>query len=108
MVVGVSIYLRTDNQIATLSAQLQQEPAALKTQEMARMQTVMKNFSIYKAVEMMLLILVLGMVAFLQRYDLAAEMGIGLVLQSALTLPLDIFAETRGSIYVSALHAMPG
>jgi hypothetical protein len=25
-----------------------------------------------------------------------------------LTLTLDIFAETRGSIYLSALHAMPG
>ena len=65
MVVGVSIYLRTDHQIATLSAQLQQEPAALKAQEIPRMQTVMKNFSIYKAVEMVLLILGLGMLAFL-------------------------------------------
>ena len=63
MVVGVSIYLRTDHQIATLSAQLQQEPAALKAQEIPRMQTVMKNFSIYKAVEMVLLILGLGMLA---------------------------------------------
>jgi hypothetical protein len=25
-----------------------------------------------------------------------------------LTLTLDIFAETRGSSYLSALHAMPG
>jgi hypothetical protein len=31
-----------------------------------------------------------------------------LILQSALTLTLDIFAQTRGSIYLSALHGMPG
>jgi hypothetical protein len=101
MVVGVSIYLRTDHQVTTLSAQLQREPAALKAQEIPRMQTVMKNFSIYKGVEMVLLILGLGMLAFWQRHDLAAGIGIGLVLQAALTLTLDIFAETRGSIYFS-------
>jgi len=65
------------------------------------MQTVMKNFSIYKGIEMVLLILGLGMLAFWQRHDLAAGIGIGLVLQAALTLTLDIFAETRGSIYFS-------
>jgi hypothetical protein len=107
MVVGVAIYLRTDHQVATLSAQLQREPAALKAQEIPRMQTVMKNFSIYKGVEMVLLILGLGMLTFWQRHDLAAGIGIGLVLQAALTLTLDIFAETRGSIYLSTLHAMP-
>jgi hypothetical protein len=108
MVVGVSIYLRTDTQLATLSAQLQLEPAALKAQETRRMQTVMKNFSIYKGVEMLLLIVGLGMVAFLQHNDLAAGIGVGLVLQAALTLTLDLFAESRGTVYLSALHAMPG
>jgi hypothetical protein len=45
---------------------------------------------------------------FWLRRDLAAGIGIGLVLQAALTLTLDLFAETRVSIYLSALHAMPG
>jgi hypothetical protein len=48
------------------------------------------------------------MLAFWQRHDLAAGIGIGFILQAALTLTLDIFAETRGSIYLSSLHAMPG
>ena len=108
MVVGVSIYLRTDTQVAALSTQLQLEPAALKAQETRRMQTVMNNFSIYKWVEMLLLIVGLGLVAFLQRDNLAAGIGIGLVLQAALTLTLDVFAETRGTAYLSALQAMPG
>ena len=107
MVVGVSIYLRTDHQVATLSAQLQREPAVLKAQEIPRMQTVMKNFSIYKAVEMVLLIVGVGMIAFLQRHDVAAGIGVGLVLQAAFTLTLDIFAEARGADYLTALHAMP-
>jgi hypothetical protein len=107
MVVGGSIYLRTDTQLSTLSAQLQANPAALKAEETTRMQTVMSNFSVYKAVEMVLLIVGVGMIAFLQRHDVAAGIGVGLVLQAAFTLTLDIFAEARGSDYLTALHAMP-
>jgi membrane protein YdbS with pleckstrin-like domain len=107
MVVGGSVYLRTDAQVSTLSAQLQTNPAALKAEETTRMQTVMKNFSIYKAVEMLLLIVGVGMVAFLQRHDMAAGIGVGLVLQAAVTLTLDIFAEARGADYLSALQSIP-
>ena len=68
------------------------------------MQTVMKNFSIYKAIEMLLLIVGVGIIAFLQRHDMAAGIGVGLVLQAAITLTLDIFAEARGADYLSALQ----
>lgn len=107
MVVGASVYLRTDTQLSTLSAQLKVNPAALKVEETTRMQTVMKNFSIYKAVEMVLLIVGVGMIAFLQRHDMAAGIGVGLVLQAAFTLTLDIFAEARGADYLSAIGAIP-
>ena len=84
IVVGGTVYLRTDSQLSTLSAQLQTNPAAFKVEETARMITVMKNFSIYKTIEMLLLITGIGIIAFLQRYDVAAGIGVGLVLQSAL------------------------
>jgi uncharacterized paraquat-inducible protein A len=106
IVVGASVYLRTDVQLSTLSVQLNANPAALKTEETNRMQTVMKNFSIYKAVEMVLLIIGVGMIAFLQRHDLAAGIGVGLVLQAAFTLTLDIFAEARGADYLSAIRSL--
>jgi hypothetical protein len=106
IVVGSTIYLRTDSQLTTLSTQLQVNPAILKTEETARMETVMKNFSIYKTIEMMLLIIGVGMIAFFQRYDVAAGVGVGLVLQAAFTLTLDIFAEARGSDYLSAVQAI--
>jgi hypothetical protein len=84
IVVGGTVYLRTDSQLSTLSAQLQTNPAAFKVEETARMIAVMKNFSIYKTIEMLLLITGIGIIAFLQRYDVAAGIGVGLVLQSAL------------------------
>ena len=107
ILVGSLVYLRTDAQLSTLSAQLQVNPAALKAEETPRMQTVLKNFSIYKAVEMLLLIVGVGMIAFLQRYDMAAGIGVGLVLQAAFTLTLDIFAEARGADYLSAVQSIP-
>ena len=106
ILVGASVYLRTDAQLPTLSAQLNANPAELKVEETNRMQTVMKNFSIYKAVEMVLLIIGVGMIAFLQRHDLAAGIGVGLVLQAAFTLTLDIFAEARGADYLSAIRSL--
>lgn len=107
IVVGASVYLRTDTQLSALSAQLTANPAALKVEETTRMQVVLANFSIYKAVEMVLLIVGVGMIAFLQRHDLAAGIGVGLVLQAAFTLTLDIFAEARGADYLSALRSIP-
>ncbi len=107
IVVGGSVYLRTDTQLSALGAQLQANPAALKTEETTRMTTVMNNFSIYKAVEMVLLIVGVGIIAVLQRHDWAAGIGVGLVLQAAVTLTLDVFAEARGAEYLSAIHSMP-
>jgi hypothetical protein len=46
------------------------------------------------------------MIALLQRYDIATGIGVGLVLQSAFTLALDLFAETRGSDYLSAVQGI--
>jgi len=106
IVVGGTVYLRTDGQLSTLSAQLQTNPSALKAEETARMKTVMKNFSIYKTIEILLLITGIGMIAFLQRYDVVAGIGVGLVLQSALTLALDVFAEARGAEYLSAIQGL--
>lgn len=103
IVVGSTVYLRTDSQLSTLNAQLQTNPAALKTEETARMKTVMKNFSIYKAIELLLLIIGVGMIAFFQRHNVVAGIGVGLVLQSAFTLALDVFAEARGAEYLSAI-----
>ncbi len=70
------------------------------------METVMKTFSIYKSIEMLLLIMGVGMITFFQRHDMAAGIGVGLVLQAAFTLTLDIFAETRGADYLSVVQSI--
>jgi hypothetical protein len=106
IVVGSTVYLRTNLQLSTLNTQLQTNPAALKAEETARMKNVIKNFTIYKAIEMLLLIVGVGMISFFQRHDVIAGIGVGLILQSACTLALDIFAEARGAEYLSAIQRL--
>jgi hypothetical protein len=59
----------------------------------------------YKVIEMVLILVGIGLIAFLQRSDIATGIGAGLMLQSAFMLALDIFAEARGNEYLAALQA---
>ena len=108
IVVGGSVYLRTDDQLAQLSGKIVTAPEAAKKAELTRMDVVMKNFTLYKAIEMALLVVGIGLIALLQRSDMAAGVGAGLVLQSAFMLALDLFAEARGQDYLTALTAFSG
>lgn len=103
LVVGATVYSRTESQVQYLVTQSQSAPAQFKQDEISRMKTVMKNFTLYKTIEMVLLLVGVGLIACLQRFDVAAGLGAGLVLQAAFTLALDLFAEARGQDYLAAL-----
>ena len=105
LVVGSSVYFRTDNQLAQLRDKLATAPAATTQAELTRMNVVMQGFSLYKTIEIALLIVGAGLLALMQRSDFAAGIGAGLVVQSAFMLCLDMFAEARGQDYVKALGA---
>ena len=106
LVVGTTVYLRTETQLQSLVTQSQSAPAQFKQEEVRRMQTVMKNFNIYKTVEMVLLVVGVCLIGLLQRFDIAAGVGAGLVLQASFTLALDMFAEARGQDYLVALNRL--
>ena len=103
LIVGTTVNLRTDAQVEALVVQSQTAPTQFKQDELGRMDTVMKNFKTYKIVEVTLLAVGVCLIVFLQRFDVAAGVGAGLVLQAAFTLALDIFAEARGQDYIRAL-----
>lgn len=103
LVVGVTIFTRTDAQVAKLSTQLASSPTEFKQAETERMQTVMANFKLYRTVDLLLLLLGACLIAFLSKWDAATGIGIGLVVQAGFTLALDLFAEARGVDYLRAL-----
>jgi hypothetical protein len=103
ILVGTSVYLRTDRQVAALVAQRDAVPVEMKVQEEARMAVVMKNFGLYKIIEIALLGIGIALVLFMRPSDLAVGIGAGLIIQSAFMLTLDMFAEFRAETYIAAL-----
>ncbi len=106
LAVGGSVYLRTDGQVAALTAQLAQAPAAFQAAELARMGVVMKNFALYKLIELFLLGVGVAMTYAFRHREALYAVGVGLVIQAGVTLVADLFAEKRGDTYLMALRAL--
>ncbi|MCO5123435.1 MAG: hypothetical protein M9915_06800 [Rhizobacter sp.] len=105
--VGYVIHARTDAQVAALSAQLQNEPAAFKAQELARMKTVRTSFAVYKGIEGTFIIVGLGLALMRNARRFWRGFGLGMLLQGALMLPADLIAEDRAAEYVRQIEALP-
>ncbi len=100
LVVGGTVFFRTDRQVASLQAQHAADRAAFVAAETSRMQTVIANFKLYKGIEIALLAVGILLTLVLRRSDLWYAVGIGLVIQSSLMLVLDLFAERRADEYL--------
>jgi hypothetical protein len=79
----------------------------VKQTEQPRMKTVMKNFIIYRWVEIAFIIAGLGLI-FLFRLNADKTFwygfGIALTMQAVIMLSADYFAEKRGKVYVNELE----
>lgn len=106
IVVGSTVFFRTAEQVETLQAQYAADRAAFVADETSRMQVVMKNFEIYKAIEIALLAAGIALATFLRRNTSWRAFGVGLALQSALMLVLDLFAEHRAGEYLRFVTGM--
>ncbi len=106
LVVGTSVYVRSDKDIARVSQMMQQERTKIVTEELPRMQVVNKNFDIYKTIEIVLLITGLLLLAFFYNQANSFWLGLGITLsiESAIMLVLDFFAERRADIYTALLE----
>jgi hypothetical protein len=108
VVVGGSVFRRSDAQEAALQAKLVNDRAALVAGEVPRMETVMANFRIYKAVELVVFALGVVLTFLFPHRDFLYSMGIGCIAQAALMLVLDLFAEHRGAAYLAMLRSLTG
>lgn len=104
IIVGGTVYMRSDNQIATLSAQVVAAPEAYKADEIRRMDVVNKNFGTYKIIEVALFLVGVALVYFFPRNDTWYFIGAGLIIQSSFMLALDLFAEHRAYLYVDCIN----
>ncbi len=107
-VVGFTIYNRSDKQKADVAYNIGMEPVAfVKQKELPRMKTVMKNFVIYRWVEIAFILTGLVLVfIFRTNPDKTFWYGFGvaLTIQAMLMLGADYFAEKRGEVYINKLE----
>ncbi|HEX7441144.1 MAG TPA: hypothetical protein VF319_13715 [Caldimonas sp.] len=106
LVVGATVFLRTGAQVAALQRQLDAAPATFKVEEGERMKTVLRNFDLYRSIELALLAAGIAVTLGLRRREYWRGFGLALALQSAFMLVLDRYAEARAQVYVAALLAL--
>ncbi len=103
IIVCTSVYIRSPKDIERVNRIIQSERSRIQSEEIPRMETVLKNFVIYRWMEIGLSIA--GIVLF---FIVAAEtlwrgVGLGVFIQATLILIFDFFAEHRGKIYIDFL-----
>lgn len=103
LVVGVTVYLRTPTDVARVQQMVREAPARLQTEEVPRMQVVMRNFKTYLVVEVLLLIASLAVLALVTQSPVWRGAATGLALQAVFTIVLDLVATRRGAVYLDWL-----
>ncbi|MES2286137.1 MAG: hypothetical protein V4547_10645 [Bacteroidota bacterium] len=103
LTVGASVYFRSPKDILKVENMVTNDKEKIKTDEIPRMETVMKNFLIYRYVELVLMIAGLILMFAFKENEFVKGIGIGLFIQASLMLTLDFFAEKRGHEYLSFL-----
>jgi len=105
VVVGTCVYIRSPKDIERVQQFIQSDVSKIASEEIPRMNTVMKNFQLYKYVELLLIVVGFFLFAFIDN-PLLCGIGMGLVIQSSLMLILDLIAVSRGSAYMDYLKTL--
>ena len=105
-IIGFTVYKRSDADRVRNVYAYDLNPAELRDKEIPRMKTVMKNFVIYRWVEIVLALT--GVFLFFYFKDNTDKIfwkgfGLTLAIMALTALTADYFAEKRGSVYLKGL-----
>jgi drug/metabolite transporter (DMT)-like permease len=107
-VIGYSVYKRSDSDRQRNVYAYDMNPSELKEKELPRMKTVMKNFIIYRYVEIFLFLVGAGLyIYFIKDFtnDFWRGFGLALAVMAFLALAADFFAEKRGKVYTKGIES---
>jgi hypothetical protein len=104
VVVGGTVWLRTDRQVAELQALLAHSPSELRARELPRMERIQRTFRVIKVAEIVVLAGGLALTFLFPRGSAGYAVGLALAVEAAVLLGLDLFASRRADVYVDALR----
>ena len=106
LVAGYTVYQRSDADRRQNVYAYDMNTAALKTKEIPRMETVNKNFVIYRYTEIFLLLAGIFLFVYFRNDSTKAfwiGLGVALAIEAAISLGADYFAESRAKVYTKGL-----
>jgi hypothetical protein len=106
MTICIGVVIRTPKDFERTMIFYKTEPLRMQTDELPRMEKVMKNFSIIKKIEICFFIVGLLMVIFFWKNDLIRGIATGLMIQGFLLFLFDYSAEARGKVYFEFLNSL--
>ena len=113
-VAGYTVYKRSDGDRKQNVYDYDMNASELKEKELPRMKTVMKNFVIYRYMEIALALTGIGLFIFFFKTDgcfagshtpFWKGFGLTLAVMALLALAADFFAEKRGKIYTKGIES---
>lgn len=106
LAICIGIVIRTPKDIQRVSSYYESEPTKMLTEELPRMEKVMKTFPIVKMVEIGFIIVGVILLLFFWNNGLIKGVGIGLIIQGMMLYGFDHFAQSRGKIYFEFLNSL--
>ncbi len=104
--VGSTVYVRSPKDILRVNQIAQTHKQKIQTEEIPRMNLVMKNFTIYKWIEVAFIVVGVILFIFFQPTTFWKGVGLGMMVQGLFMLVLDFFAESRGNTYLEFLQTL--
>lgn len=102
-IVGYTIVERSPKDIKRVEHFMKSEPKMIRTHEIQRMEKVMRNFVIFRFIEIALIIIGISLMYSSMNDTFWRGIGMGLFIQASIVLSLDFFAERRGVVYLEYL-----
>lgn len=106
IIIGSTIFTRSAKDNLRVENLFKYEPQKIQSEEIPRIEKVMRNFVYYRYFEIAMIILGLVLMFSLSNYGFWKGFGLGLFMQCAVLLSLDFFAEKRGQFYIQYLQTI--
>jgi len=110
LIVGGTVYLRTDEQMSSLINQFRTEPIVYINEEITRMSSVLAGFITFRILQISMAIigLFLFLLAIIKKWATLQGAGIGLIVMGLVLLLMDLLGTLRAEVYLEALQKLAG
>lgn len=106
LIVCAGVFVRSPKDIARVTEYVETNSSLLQTEELPRMEKVMKSFKVIMIVEISLIVLSLALIFFAPLSPAWKGAFTGILIMAALLLCFDYLADQRGQVYWEYLKGL--